>query len=46
MIGETLSLLGAMYAAIGPGLLLVASLPLLLVALLFVLRALRDQLKS
>ena len=46
MIRETLSLLGAMYDAIGPGLILAMSLPVLLVALFVVLRALRDQLRS
>lgn len=46
MISETLSLLGAMYDAIGPGLILAMSLPALLFALFIVLKALREQLKS
>lgn len=46
MISETLSLMGAMYDAIGPGLILAMSLPVLLVALFVVLRALREQMKS
>jgi hypothetical protein len=46
MISETLSLLGAMYDAIGPGFILALSLPVLLVALFVVLRALRTQMKS
>jgi hypothetical protein len=39
MIGQTLSMLGAMYDAIGPGLLLAAGLPFFLTALLLILRA-------
>lgn len=39
MITQTLSLVGAMYEAIGPGFILVAALPLLLIALVFVVRA-------
>lgn len=39
MIGQTLSLLGALYGAIGPGLILAAALPLLLLALALVVRA-------
>lgn len=46
MISETLSLMGAMYDAIGPGFILAMSLPVLLVALFVVLRALREQMKS
>lgn len=46
MISETLSLMGAMYDAIGPGFILAMSLPILLVALFVVLRALREQMKS
>lgn len=46
MISETLSLMGAMYDAIGPGFILAMSLPLLLVALFVVLRALREQSRS
>ena len=46
MITETLSLMGAMYDAIGPGFILAMSLPVLLVALFVVLRALREQMKS
>ena len=46
MIGEALSLMGAMYDAIGPGFILAMSLPVLLVALFVVLRALHDQLRS
>jgi hypothetical protein len=46
MISETLSLLGAMYDAIGPGFILALGLPVLLVALFVVLRALRIQMKS
>ena len=33
MIGQTLSLLGAMYEALGPGLLFAAAFPVFLVAL-------------
>jgi len=41
MIGQTLSLVGALYGAIGPGLILIlaAALPLLLLALTLVVRA-------
>lgn len=46
MISETLSLLGAMYDAIGPGFLLALSLPALLIALFMVLRELRGQVKK
>jgi hypothetical protein len=38
MIGQTLALMGAIYDAIGPGIILVAALPILLVALLMVVR--------
>ncbi len=43
MIGETLSLLASMYHDIGPGFLLALSLPVFVVAFLFVLLALRNQ---
>lgn len=43
MISQTLTLMGAMYGAIGPGFILVMSLPLLLIALFIVVRALRSQ---
>lgn len=46
MISETLSILGAMYHAVGPGLILAFSLPLLLVALVAVVRAMRTQMRS
>lgn len=46
MIFETLSLLGAMYDAIGPGFILALTLPVLLIAFLVVLRALRGRLRS
>lgn len=39
MIAQTLSLIGAMYGAIGPGFILAMSLPLLLIALFVVIRA-------
>jgi len=39
MIGQILSLVGAMYGAIGPGFILAAALPLLFLALIFVIRA-------
>ena len=39
MIIQTLSLVGALYDAIGPGFILAAALPFLLVALFIVLRA-------
>jgi len=38
MITETLSLLGAMYGAIGPGIFFVLALPVFLVALVVLLR--------
>jgi hypothetical protein len=38
MIAETLSLLGSMYDAIGPGILLVLALPVFLMALVVLLR--------
>lgn len=40
MIAQTLSLIGAMYDAIGPGFILAMSLPFLLIALFVVIRAL------
>lgn len=43
MIAQTLSLMGAMYGAIGPGFILAMSFPLLLIALFVVIRALRHQ---
>ncbi len=46
MISQTLSLLVAMYDAIGPGFILALSLPVLLIAFSMVLRALRGQLRS
>lgn len=46
MISQTLSLLGAMYGAIGPGFILALSLPVLLIGFVLVLRALRGQLRS
>ncbi len=38
MIAETLSLLGAMYDAIGPGIFFVLALPVFLAALVLILR--------
>ena len=43
MITQTLSLVGALYDAIGPGFILVAALPLLLIALVLVVRASFDR---
>ena len=39
MITRTLALIGALYDAIGPGFIFAAALPLLLIALVFVVRA-------
>lgn len=39
MIGQTLSLVVAMYQAIGPGFILAAALPFFLAALLLIVRA-------
>jgi hypothetical protein len=41
MIANTLSLVGSLYDAIGPGLILAAALPVFLVAEVLVLRAAR-----
>ena len=38
MIGQILSLMGAMYDAIGPGLLLIPALPFLALALILIVR--------
>lgn len=38
MINQTLSLVGALYSAIGPGFLLAAALPFLVIALVVVVR--------
>jgi len=39
MIGQTLSLVGSLYSAIGPGFVLAAALPVLIIALTLVVRA-------
>ena len=46
MIGETLSLLSAMYGAIGPGFLLALGLPFFALALVLVARAVNRQRRS